>query len=106
VFAGGLALLRSVFMLIHRELHCDETPKPGRVWPWRRLGFARPTEMDNRLRVVRRAEDHGVAASALRHGGKGKAVQFMTCADLRGYLSLQRQSALAFQPKPGLAELG
>jgi hypothetical protein len=93
-------------MLIHRELDCDESPQPGRVRPWRRLGFLRPTEMDNRERVIRRSEDHGVAASALRHGCQGKALQFMVCGDLRGCLSLQRSSVLAFQSKPGLAEVG
>jgi hypothetical protein len=95
-----------MFMLIHRELHCDETPKPSRLRPWRRLGFPRPTEMDNCEGVVRRAEDHGVAAGAFRHGGQDKAVGLMADGDFRSCPSLQRSSLFAFRPKPWSAELG
>ena len=52
---------RSVFMLIHSDLHRNEARKPGHARPRRPLGFAYPTEMNNRERVVRRAKDHGVA---------------------------------------------
>src|SRR5215475_13798379 len=96
---------RSVLVLIHRGLDRNETSKPGRVRPWRRLGFPYPCEMDDRECVVRCAKDHGIAALAFCQCCKGKTVQFMACGDLCCCLSLQRPSGLAFWPKPGLAEV-
>ena len=95
---------RSVLVLVHGRLDSHETAETACDGPRRRLWSRRPSQVDDRERVVGDAKHHVVAPCTLRHGMKTQAVQFVARCHLRARLVLEGLRVLGIRREPRFAK--